>query len=67
MQLEIPLETNTGFCRRRAPRRRRSRAHWWFSQMRLAVEQASDWQPESVDRPMEKQGVPVVSEVSKPG
>jgi hypothetical protein len=44
MQLEIPLEP-AGLCRRRAPRRRMTRARWWFSQMRLAVEQASDWEP----------------------
>jgi hypothetical protein len=45
LQLEMPLETNSGPCRSRAPRRRMTRARWWFSQMHLAVEQASDWEP----------------------
>jgi hypothetical protein len=65
MQLEIPLESNAGLCRRHAPRRRMSRARWWFSQMRLAVEQASDWQPELVDRSTEKQVASSASEASK--
>lgn len=52
-QLEMRLEGPTGFCRRAGPRRRATRARWWFEQMRLAVDQATDWEPAaaSSDRP----------------
>jgi hypothetical protein len=53
LQLEMPLASTAGLCRRRAPRPRMTRARWWFSQMHLAVEQASDWQPKVETRPTE--------------
>lgn len=31
--------------------RRRSRAQWWFHQMRLAVDRAMDWKPVPASRP----------------
>ncbi|MCL4176536.1 MAG: hypothetical protein KJ072_02160 [Verrucomicrobia bacterium] len=55
-QLEMPLEPTAGFRRGRTPRRRMTRARWWFSQMRLAVEQASDWEPDPVKHPVELEG-----------
>jgi hypothetical protein len=65
LQLEIPLEPKVGSCRGRAPGRRMTRARWWFSQMRLAVEQASDWEP--MTRPAELEGKGGKDEVSHAG
>jgi hypothetical protein len=46
-QLEMTLG-GPGF---RAGRRRAGRARWWFAQMRLIVDQTTEWQPEPGDRP----------------
>jgi hypothetical protein len=65
LQLEIPLEPKVAPCRGRATGRRMTRARWWFSQMRLAVEQASDWEPQ--ERPAGLEGKGGRSEVSHVG
>jgi hypothetical protein len=49
------LEMNfNGTARNRPPFRalsRRSRAKWWFHQMRMAVDMALDWKPTPPARP----------------
>jgi hypothetical protein len=64
LQLEIPLELKAASCRSHAPRRRMTRARWWFSQMRRAVEQASDWEPMTRPAELEASGK---DELSHPG
>ena len=52
-QLEMRLECAVGYRRRVRRRRRPNRARWWFEQMRRAVDEADDWQPEVVLEPPE--------------
>jgi hypothetical protein len=52
-QLEFGLERphNTRLAARRPERR--SRAQWWFRQMRAAVSDALEWQPMPAARPQQ--------------
>lgn len=45
-QLEMRLECAMGSRRGVRHRRRPNRARWWFEQMRRAVDEAADWQPQ---------------------
>jgi hypothetical protein len=65
IQLEIPLEQTTRPCRGRVPRKRMTRARWWFTQMRLAVEQASDWEPSRMGEQVDLQGIGGRSEIAR--
>lgn len=42
-QMEMRFEEPQFRCRNTRPRRRLTRARWWFQQMRMAVDQAPDW------------------------
>ncbi len=44
-QMELTLEDGLILRRRGIRRRRPSRAHWWFRQMRHVVEEARDYEP----------------------
>jgi len=44
-QLEIVFGVSGPARRTYRRRRRMNRAHWWFRQMRLAVDQAAEWEP----------------------
>jgi hypothetical protein len=48
-QLEMRFEESPSQCRSTRPRRRLTRARWWFQQMRLVVDQTPEW--ESASRP----------------
>lgn len=51
-QLEMRFDQSPSLCRRAArPRRRVTRARWWFEQMHLAVDQATDWDPRPLPDP----------------
>jgi hypothetical protein len=51
-QLEMGLETSAlQPCHRRIRPQRRNRAKWWFTQMRLLVNSATDWTPAPPARP----------------
>ena len=51
-QMELTLANATPAYRRAARRQRRlPSAHWWFDQMRKAVDEAMDWQPAPTVRP----------------
>ncbi|NBV21504.1 MAG: hypothetical protein EBS05_06215 [Proteobacteria bacterium] len=48
-QMELTLANATPAYRRAVRRQRRlPSAHWWFDQMRKAVDEAIDWQPSPV-------------------
>jgi hypothetical protein len=47
-QLEMRFEQATPCSRRPQRRRRTTRARWWFEQMRLAVEQAREYNPAGI-------------------
>lgn len=51
-QMELTLAA-PALAHRRAFRRQRRlpSAHWWFDQMRKAVDEAIDWQPAQTARP----------------
>jgi hypothetical protein len=42
-QMEMRFEDSRDLCRSSRPRRRLTRARWWFQQMRLVVDQTPDW------------------------
>jgi len=44
-QLEMRFDRSVAARPPRRPQRRLTRAHWWFGQMRQAVDRAWDWQP----------------------
>jgi hypothetical protein len=46
-QLELRFEESPSLCRSTRPRRRLTRARWWFQQMRLVVDQTPEWEPTS--------------------
>lgn len=51
-QMELTLAASTPAYRRAHRRQRRMpSAHWWFDQMRKAVDEAMDWQPARPARP----------------
>ncbi len=51
-QMELSLATPAPTFRRSLRRQRRlPGAHWWFDQMRKAVDEAMDWQPAPPARP----------------
>ena len=51
-QMELTLAARTPAPRRAVRRQRRlPSAHWWFDQMRKAVDEALDWQPAPTARP----------------
>lgn len=50
-QLELGLSTKNRRSRHGRRRTRATRARWWFSQMRNAVEKAVDWQTEPAHHP----------------
>jgi hypothetical protein len=51
-QLNLSLEERVGQGTDTRPRRRSSRARWWFAQMRLAADGALSWQtPAPADHP----------------
>ncbi len=51
-QMELTLADATPAYRPAARRQRRlPSAHWWFDQMRKAVDEAMDWQPVAPVRP----------------
>jgi len=50
-QLEFGLVAHAPSLAAPAPRRRQSRATWWFSQMRQVVDTAIDWSTEVAPRP----------------
>ena len=51
-QMELILPAKTPATRRAVRRQRRlPSAHWWFDQMRKAVDEAMDWQPAPAARP----------------
>ena len=51
-QMELTLANTTPAYRRAVRRQRRlPSAHWWFDQMRKAVDEALDWQPAPPTRP----------------
>jgi hypothetical protein len=51
-QMELTLANATPAFRRAVRRQRRlPSAHWWFDQMRKAVDDAMDWQPAAPARP----------------
>ncbi|MFM8469617.1 MAG: hypothetical protein ACKODH_06560 [Limisphaerales bacterium] len=51
-QMELTLAKATPAFRRAARRQRRlPSAHWWFDQMRKAVDEAMEWQPAPPVRP----------------
>ena len=52
------MELAFGATRRRPPslpQRKKARAHWWFEQMRRAVDRALDWTPLPPPRPEQGQ------------
>lgn len=57
-QLEIAFENPSGFRRTSRSRRRMTRARWWFEQMRIVVDQATDWQPAGPSCRQPNLGVP---------
>ena len=50
-QLEFSLSNTAHSIPAAGPRRRLSRAQWWFQRMRQVVERARDWQPAPTPRP----------------
>jgi hypothetical protein len=50
-QLEFSLTNVPSWTGGQFPRRRPSRAQWWFQRMRQVVERARDWQPKPTPRP----------------
>ncbi len=51
-QMELTLAAKPPAARRAVRRQRRlPSAHWWFDQMRKAVDEAMDWQPAPPARP----------------
>ena len=44
-QLELEIGQVRATPPASARQRRRTRAHWWFEQMRQVVDRAFDWQP----------------------
>ncbi len=54
-QMELTLAAPAPAFRRAIRRQRRlPSAHWWFDQMRKAVDEAIDWQPAPSARPEQK-------------
>lgn len=54
-QMELSLTASTPAFRRAARRQRRlPSAHWWFDQMRKAVDAATDWEPAQPGRPEQR-------------
>ena len=50
-QMELGLD-KARICRSsNRPRRRLTRANWWFARMREVVDKAMDWQPAPPARP----------------
>ena len=50
-QLEISFDGTCSFRPVTHRQKRMARAHWWFSQMRLVVNRAIDWEPAGEPRP----------------
>jgi len=50
-QLELEIGQIRGALPAGVRQRRRTRAHWWFEQMRQVVDRAFDWQPTPEPRP----------------
>ena len=50
-QMEMGLEAGAPARCPRKNQPRRSRAHWWFQQMRVLVNSAVDWRPAPPARP----------------
>jgi hypothetical protein len=50
-QLSLSLEERLGKTMDAPPRRRSSRARWWFAQMRLAADGALGWQAPAASNP----------------
>ena len=50
-QMELGIGTVRGCPSLNRPRRRLSRANWWFERMRHVVDRAFDWQPAPPPRP----------------
>ena len=54
-QMELSLTSATPAFRRANRRQRRlPSAHWWFDQMRKAVDTATDWEPAQPSRPEQR-------------
>lgn len=54
-QMELTLTSSTPAIRRAARRQRRlPSAHWWFDQMRKAVDAATEWEPAQPGRPEQR-------------
>lgn len=65
-QMELTLANSTPAYRRAVRRQRRlPSAHWWFDQMRKAVDEAMDWQPAASARP-EQTRLLLVADPHKP-
>lgn len=52
-QLEFGLERPCTHARPAGRPERRTRAQWWFSQMRRVVHEALEWQPAPAGRPQQ--------------
>lgn len=52
-QLEFGLERSQGFVLPARRPERRTRAQWWFRQMRRVVGDALEWQPAPATRPQQ--------------
>jgi hypothetical protein len=51
-QMELGIGKKLRACTSaQRPRRRLSRANWWFQQMREVVDRAVDWRPDPPARP----------------